>query len=192
MVIRKLQLMEKAIEFCKYLEKNGITYDLCIKHKEVLGCNDSEEYYRRFQYYLEDNYSICKNLLVHEQKGEKRNFLLITDSTNKIDLNSLKDTLDCKKLEFVNKEEMEKLLNTTPGNVSLFNLIYDKLKKVQLVIDEELFFKKQLAFHPLYNGMSLFLKPDECLKFLELINRNATIVCLPKKDNLVFEKKKAM
>ena len=82
-------------------------------------------------------YVICKNLLVRERKGERRKFLLVTDSRKQLDLKALKDTLGCSKLEFVQEEEMKRLIHTTPGNVSLFNMMYDKDKQVNYLETED-------------------------------------------------------
>lgn len=179
---RKMEKTIRAKSFCEYLGKNGINYDICIRHQEVLGCDESSKYYERFNEYLEPDYVICKNLLVHERKGEKRNFLIITDSKKKINLIGLKESLGAKKLEFVNEEDMKTLLNTEPGNVSLFNIMYDKAEQVNLIIDQDLFSSSSLAFHPLYNGMSIFLKPEECLKFLKVVNRKFCIMPIDAKE----------
>lgn len=179
--LERLKKIEKARNFCTYLEQNGIKYDICIKHKEVLGCDESSLYYQRFEDYLCDDYSICKHLLVRERKGEKRTFLIVTDSSKQVDLSSIREELDCKKLEFVKEDDMKELINTTPGNVSIFNMIYDHDKKVNLVFDEDLLSRESLAFHPLYNGMSLFLKPKECLKYVGLINRDISTFKVPEK-----------
>lgn len=172
--------INKALDFCHYLDRHGVHFDRCIKHRVVAGCEESILYYERFQDYLFDEYAVCKNLFVQERKGDKRKFLIITDSNKRVDLKSLKEMMDSKKLEFVCEDTMKSLLHTTPGNVSLFNIIYDEDEKVDLIIDEDLLKASELAFHPLYNEMSIFLKPRECLKFLKLIGREATF--LPIKD----------
>lgn len=179
---RRFMMMDMAYKFLHFLDSKGIHYDRCIKHKIVKGCDDSNLYYKRFEEYLENTYTICKNLLVQERKGEKRKFLIITDSRKKVNLSDLKDQIETKKLGFVGEEDMKRLLHTTPGNVSLFNVISDKAKKVNIIIDEELLFKDSLAFHPLYNEMSVFLKPKECLKFLATIDRTATILPISEKQ----------
>lgn len=177
---KRYQKIDKALSFCQYLDRHGVHFDRCIKHPMVLGCEDSTLYYERFRDYLFDEYVICKNLFVQERKGDKRKFLIITDSKKKVDLRSLREMINSKKLEFACEDTMEDLLHTTPGNVSLFNIVYDDDKKVDLIIDQDLLKASELAFHPLYNEMSIFLKPKECLKFLKLIGREATF--LPIKD----------
>lgn len=78
---------------------------------------------------------------------------------------------------------MKQLINIAPGYVSIFNMIYDYDKKVNLILDEYLLEKKLLAFHPLYNGMSIFLLPKECLEFIELIDRDINILKIFEKDD---------
>ncbi len=184
--IKKYQLGQ---QFCEYLKEQEISYAWCIRHPEVCGCEESRDYYKRYQEYLGDDYSICKHLLVHERKGEKRVFLIIVDDSKNVDLQKLKIELKCSKLEFVSMEEMQELLHTVPGNVSLFNMKFDIQRKVNLIIDKELFDKSLLAFHPLYNGMSLFLTPENTIKYLNMIHRQASFLEIPvKKKELLLEK----
>ena len=186
---QKIKKIKIGKDFCQELESKGISYSWCIKHPEVLGCSQSREYYQRYQEYLGSDYSICKHLLVHERKGEKRTFLIIVDDEKSVDLKELKEQIGCSKLEFVSSEEMDELLHTVPGNVSLFHMKFDINHKVDLIIDRELLDKSLLAFHPLYNGMSLFLTPDSALEYLGTINRTGTIMEVPsKKQERVLEK----
>lgn len=179
--------INKAQLFCDFLEQKNIFYEYCFKHPEVLGCDESKSYYQRFCSYVE-NYTICKNLAVHERKGKHRKFLIITDQSKQVDLKKLKEVLVSSKLEFISEEELATLLNTYPGNVSIFNLLYDKDQQVELIIDEELLTSELLVFHPLYNGMSMFIKPKEIIKFLNMLKRNRTMTELPKKEPLCLKK----
>lgn len=183
-------MIQKARDFCQYLTDHHILYEVCLKHQEVLSCEESSLYYQRFQDYLKDDYVICKNLLVQERKGEKRKFLVIIDSRDQLSFQQLREVLDCRKLEFVSSEEMKELLDTIPGNVSLFNLVNDQNNQIHLVFDQKLLQANLLAFHPLYNGMSLFLRPSECFKFLDLIKRKVDVVSLSKEKEKQFIKNK--
>lgn len=175
----------KAFEFCDSLEKRGIQYDYCIRHKEATGCVD----YSRWEDYLDENYAVGKHLLVQERKGNKNKYLVITDSSKQVDLKALKEELSCRKLEFVSPVDMENLINATPGNVSIFNIIYDENKEIKLIIDEDLLETSEVAFHPLYNGMSIFMPLSECFKFLNTIGREAKVMSIPvKKEEKVLIK----
>ena len=96
--------------------------------------------------------------------------------------------LETKKLEFVNDDGLEELLHTKAGNISIFNMMYDVTKQIELVIDEELLQKDCLVFHPLYNELSIFIKPEECLKFLKLIQREAKIMEIASKEVGSYQK----
>lgn len=186
---QKIDKIKLAQDFCQELEDKGIPYSWCIKHPEVLGCSESRYYYQRYQEYLGSDYSICKHLVVHERKGERRIFLIIVDDEKSVDLKALKEEICCSKLEFVSSEELEELLHTVPGNVSLFNMKFDVQHKINLIIDKELLERSLLAFHPLYNGMSLFLTPDSALEYLSKINIIPSIMDVPcKMKERVLEK----
>ena len=175
--------IEKAQQFCNYLQNHGVQYEWCIKHKEVSSCVESFHYYERFHYYLGEEYSICKNLLVKERKGNERFFLIIVDASKQVDLAALRPLLFAQKLTFVDAATMQEVLKTTPGNVSLFNMIYDQQQQIEPIIDASLLSKKFLAFHPLYNGMSLFIKPPQMFHFLTAIHRMAQVIHIPEKKS---------
>ena len=182
----RIEMTKKAFQFCDSLERRGIQYDYCIRHQEATGCVD----YSRWNDYLGENYAVGKHLLVQERKGEKKKYLVITDSSKQVDLKSLKEKLDCRKLEFVKEEDMESLIHTTPGNVSIFNMIYDVNEEIQLVIDQDLLNASEVAFHPLYNGMSIFMKPEQCFKFLSYIDREAIVLPIESKEKMIPDQKK--
>ena len=174
----RIEMTKKAVKFCDTLERKGIQYDYCIRHKEATGCVD----YSRWNDYLGDDYAVGKHLLVQERKGEKKKYLVITDSSKQVDLKALKEELDCRKLEFVSPSDMENLINATPGNVSIFNMMYDENKEIKLIIDEDLMNASEVAFHPLYNGMSIFMPLSECFNFLATIGRSAEVMAIPVKN----------
>lgn len=183
------QKFDTGYNFCQELKEKGIEYFTCITHPEVLSCLDSEMYYTKCNDLFGKDYSICKHLFVHERKGLKRHFLVIVDDEKEVDLKKLKEELGSSKLEFCSEDELKQLLNTVPGNVSLFHTKFDKDNNVNLIIDQELLDRELLAFHPLYNGMSLFLTPECALQYLNSINKEAYFYTIPSKNNYsVLEK----
>lgn len=181
----RIEMTKEAFQFCKKLEKKGIHFDRCIRHEEATGCVD----YSRWNYCLKDDYAVGKHLFVQERKGDKNKYLVITNSSKQVDLKALKEELSCRKLEFVIPSDMESLINATPGNVSIFNMMYDENKEIKLIIDEELLEASEVAFHPLYNGMSIFMPLSECFNFLSTIGRSAEVMAIPaKKEEKVLIK----
>lgn len=177
-VLHELRGIQKAKFLFEKLSTFSVEYEICIKHKVTTSCEESLRHYKRFERYLGSDYSVCKHLLLKEKK-EDRVFLVIIDMNKIVDIKKLREILECKKLEFISIEEMSFLLKTTPGNISIFNLINEKNQKIELLFDQELLKFSLLAFHPLYNGMSLFIKPVELDKFLKAINRNIVLTEVP-------------
>ncbi len=178
----KLKKMKMGQDFCQELEQNGIFYTWCIRHPEVVSCIESRHYYQRYQEYFQTDYSICKHLLVQERKGEKRIFLIVVEDEKEVDLHQMQEVLNCSKLEFVSKEKLESLLHTYSGNISIFHLKYDINHQIKLVMDQDLLHKKLLAFHPLYNGMSVFIEPKYILKYLKIIGCQKKMISIPEKQ----------
>lgn len=178
----RIERTREAFQFCDSLEEKGVHYDYCFVHKEATGCVD----YSRWRRHLGDDYAVGKHLLLQERKGDKNKYLIITDSSKQVDLKSLRERLDCRKLEFVSPTDME-WINATPGNVSIFNMIYDENKEIELIIDEDLVSADEIAFHPLYNGVSIFMPWTECCKFLKGIKRHATIIPIPIKQKSLYK-----
>ena len=174
----RIEMTKKAVKFCNTLKRKGVHYDYCISHEEASGCVD----YSEWNDVLGENYAVGKNLFVQERKGDKNKYLIITDSSKQVDLKALKEELDCRKLEFVSPSDMENLINATPGNVSIFNMMYDENKEIKLIIDEDLLEASEVAFHPLYNGMSIFMPLSECFNFLAAIGRSAEVMAIPAKS----------
>lgn len=188
---QKLKNIKVALNFCSELEKMNVLYQYCIRHREVLGCAESRRYYQRYKEYIGQEYSICKHLLLQEKKGQ-RLFLVIVDASKQVDLKEMREILNSKKLEFVSEEIMKESLHTSPGNVSVFHLQYDTSHRIECVMDHELCDQPLLAFHPLYNGMSLFLTPTNVFQYLKKINRTIRILDVPmKQDEAVLVKKQS-
>lgn len=176
----ELKKVQVGISFCKYLEKNEIMYDFCIKHPLVTGCDESEKYYKNCSSEIDTSYSICKHLFLKERKGDKK-YLVVVDKEKQVDLKSLREKLECKKLEFASEDELYNSLHTTTGNISIFSIISDKDKKVELIVDKDLAAYPLLAFHPLYQCMTVFLREEAIFKFLKLFSRTAAILEIKKK-----------
>jgi len=75
------------------------------------------------------------------------------------------------RLSFAAAEDMERLLDITPGSVSVMGLMNDTEHSVQLLIDEEILLGDYIACHPCINTSSIKLKTEDLLhKFLPVVN----------------------
>ena len=83
------------------------------------------------------------------------------------DIKHLAEILDEKRLSFANDKELEELLQVEPGAVTPFGLLFDKEKKVQLIVDEEVDPNSTVGFHPFVNTTTLNIDYADFLRFLE-------------------------
>ena len=92
----------------------------------------------------------------------------------------LSKQINSSRLSFGSAEKMMELLNIAPGSVSVFGLMNDKEKAVNLLIDEDLKNDEYIGFHPCKNTSTLKIRYDDLLeRFLPGINRTFQYVELP-------------
>ena len=74
---------------------------------------------------------------------------------------------------------MERLLDITPGSVSVLGLMNDSGKQVQLLIDEDVLSGEYFGCHPCINTSSLRLRMDDLMnKILPAVNHAPRMVTL--------------
>lgn len=108
----------------------------------------------------------CKNLFL-QNKNKTKYFLVIIGHEKRADLKSLQIQLQTSSLSFTSEERLFQMLGLTSGAVSPFGLIYDKEKKVNVVIDDMLLNEQYLSFHPNINTATLELSMCDFKKYLE-------------------------
>lgn len=137
------------------------TIEACREVENVLGC------------------AICKNLfLTNRQQTEFYLLLMPGDKPFKTKL--LSKQIGSARLSFASAEDMERLLDITPGSVSVLGLMNDVDKKVHLLIDKDLAGDEYLGCHPCINSSTLKLSMKDLLeKLIPAMGHPITWVELP-------------
>ncbi len=107
-----------------------------------------------------------KNLFLRNAKGDTH-YLVILESTKRLNLKRLASLLGESKLSFASPERLMKYLGLTPGSVSPFGLINNTDKLVKVIIDSGLLQYKKLAYHPNINTATLVIATDDLKRFLD-------------------------
>lgn len=158
----KLVEVKRLLEYLRMIEISPIL----IEHDEVISCDDSKTIYDA-KGYDEKYYGLAKNMLLRDKKG-KNFWLVILDYKKSLDFEMLRETLGTgKKIGMATEEDLDRLLKSKRGSVSLFSLIYDVEHKVRVIIDEDLISKDYLAFHPNDNTKTAFIRNSDALDFLD-------------------------
>ena len=108
------------------------------------------------------NVNMCKNLFLCN--AQKTNYyLLLMPGEKKFKTKDLSGQIGSSRLSFASAEDMERLMDITPGSVSVMGLMNDLENQVQLLIDEEILRDEYLACHPCINTASIKFKTEELM-----------------------------
>ena len=146
---------DKIKSVCSYLDNISVDYEItehspaatieeCIEIEEIL---DAE---------------ICKNLFLRTTNASAY-FLLILRNDKPFVTSKISKLLGSSRLSFASGEEMETLLNTSPGSLSILSLIFDKEKKIRLAIDKDVIDDEFFCCHPCDNTATLKMKSSDII-----------------------------
>jgi len=116
----------------------------------------------------------CRNLFLRDKK--KRNFLLVLPDETEVDLNKLPDIIGSARLSFGSAERLWECLGVRPGSVCPFSIINDTDHQVQIFLDDGMMKSNLVAYHPLLNTMTVTLKPEDLIKYIESTGHEAHII----------------
>ena len=105
---------------------------------------------------------ICKNLLLCNRQ-QTDFYLLMIPGDKQFKTSALSKQIGSSRLSFASAEHMERLLDITPGSVSVLGLMNDREKQVQLLIDEDVLNGEYFGCHPCINTSSLRLRTDDLM-----------------------------
>ena len=142
--------LPKEIRVYDFLDNLGIVYDR-IDHPAAMTMEACEEIDRALEAV------ICKNLLLCNRQ-QTDFYLLLMPGDKKFVTKDLSAQLGTARLSFATPEFMEKLLDITPGSLSVMGLMNDHERRVQLLIDEDVFCGEWIGFHPCINTSSLRIR----------------------------------
>lgn len=128
---------------------------------------------------------ICKNLfLTNRQQTDF--YLLLMPGHKPFKTKDLSHQIGSARLSFALPEHMERLLDITPGSVSILGLMNDHENRVRLLIDRDLLRDEFLCCHPCINSSTLKLRMTDVLeKLIPALGNTLTYVELPQHEHNV-------
>jgi Ala-tRNA(Pro) deacylase len=162
---------DKEIRVYDMLDRLGIAYDR-VDHEALATMEACIEVDKLLKV------NMCKNLFLCNAQKTKF-YLLLMPGEKKFKTKDLSGQIGSARLSFASAEDMERLMDITPGSVSVMGLMNDRDNQVQLLIDEELLQDEYMACHPCINTSSIRLKTEELMKrFLPEVKHESVIVRL--------------
>lgn len=165
--------LPKEIKVYDFLDKLEIEY-YRVDHNEA----DTMEKCEKIEKELKT--VICKNLfLCNRQKTEY--YLLMMPGDKVFKTKDFSPLMGSSRLSFGTSEDLEKMLDLTPGSVSIMGLINDNEHKIHLAIDKDVLVPEFVGCHPCINTSSLKIRTKDLLeKYLPAVGHTPTLVSLPR------------
>lgn len=156
-------------EVLETLEKMKIKYEI-IKHPKAYTTKQADKY-------VEGHDGVLSKSLFLAGKNDKKFYLLILDDNKRADLKKLSNLVG-ERLHFANEKYLKAKLNLKPGSVSIFGILNNKEKDVNVYIDKNIIKETKISFHPNENTATIFILMDDMFKFLDNLNINYKIIDL--------------
>ncbi len=108
----------------------------------------------------------CRNLFLRDKK--KSNFLVCLQNATDVDMRKLPDLIGSyQNLSFGSAERLWEYLGVRPGSVCPYSIINDTGHLVKICLDKSMMETDIVNFHPLLNSMTIGVKPQELITFIE-------------------------
>lgn len=160
---------DKIKKVCKRLESLGIEYEM-IEHSPVSTIEEC----KKIEEIIND--TICKNLLLRTTNGAVH-YLLILRNDKRFVTGEISKKLGSSRLSFASGEEMESMLCTSPGSLSILSLIFNEEKNILLAIDRDAAENEYFCCHPCDNTATLKIKSADILNvYLPSLGINPIII----------------
>ena len=96
----------------------------------------------------------------------------------------LSSQIQSARLSFADETYMREFLHIRPGSVSVLGLLFDREKRVRLLIDGDLLSEPYIGCHPCVNTGSLKIRTEDLLnRILPETGHPYTVVSLPDREN---------
>jgi len=122
---------------------------------------------------------MTKNLLLKD-RSTGQVYMVVMEGEKRLDISALAAQLESTKnrLQFVKFDDVEATVGVPPGHVSIFNLLNDVAKDVQIVFDTALMQSPEIGFHPNVNTATVMMQPQNVIEFLQRFGHEPRIVDL--------------
>ena len=165
------------MDIYQFLAEHDIEYER-YDHPPVFTCEEAS----RLCPEMPAGAAKTKNLFLRDKKG-LHHFLVTVRDTKRVDVKALGPLLGVRKLSFASPQRLQKYLGLDPGSVTILGLVNDVDKKVEVIVDEDVWNSKAIRCHPLVNTSTLVISQDDIRRFLGLTGHNVRILHVPSRLN---------
>ncbi|MHC3511860.1 prolyl-tRNA synthetase associated domain-containing protein [Streptococcus suis] len=152
------------------LEKLGIDYSI-VEHPPALTTEEADSY-------IEDLEGVWTKSMFLTNKKKTAFYLLIMDDNKQLDMDRFRDLVGANRIRMASSDSLMEKMHLPAGVVSVFGLLHNVDKDVQVYFDKEILTEPILTFHPNGNTKTIFVKTEDVLRFVEEAGFSVNIVAL--------------
>lgn len=119
-----------------------------------------------------------KNVFIRDGKGQ-RHILVIVPHDKRVDMAELARQLPATKLSMASPERLLRHLGVTPGSVSIFAVVNDSERAVELIVDEAIWRADKIQGHPLRNTATVVITHAALAAFLAHTGHTPRVMRVP-------------
>ena len=116
----------------------------------------------------------CRNLFLRDKK--KKNYLLVLPVDIAVDIKKLPEILGSSRLSFGSNDRLWEYLGVRSGSVCPFSIINDTDHQVEIFLEKSMMAQDIVCYHPMLNTMTIALKPDDLLRYVQYTNHTPHII----------------
>jgi len=141
------------------LDTLEIPFDI-VEHPAVFTTEEADKY-------IEGKRGVRTKSLFLTNKKKTAFYLVFMDDEKRLDMKKFAEIVGEKHVKFASAESMLDKLGLTPGSVSIFGLLNNKEKDVQVYFERDIVGEVPLTFHPNDNTKTLFVATRDLFRFLK-------------------------
>lgn len=152
------------------LENLDIPYEI-VEHPPALTTEEADQFIVGIE-------GVRTKSMFLTNKKKTAYYLLIMDDTKRLDMDKFKDLVSANRIKMASSDSLAEQMKLPPGVVSIFGLLNNNSKNIQVYFDKEILSEPRMSFHPNVNTKTIFLSTQDVLKFIQAIGYDYTIIDL--------------
>ncbi|WP_155964821.1 prolyl-tRNA synthetase associated domain-containing protein [Streptococcus ruminantium] len=150
------------------LAQLGMNYEI-VEHPAALTTQDADRY-------IEGLEGVRTKSMFLTNKKKTAYYLLIMDDQKQLDMDLFRELVGANRIRMASSDSLMEKMQLPVGVVSVFGLLNNPERDIQVYFDKEILSDPILTFHPNVNTKTIFIKTEDVLRFVEEIGFTAHIV----------------
>lgn len=152
------------------LKDMGIAYQV-VEHPPAFTTEEADAY-------IEGLEGVRTKSMFLTNKKKTAFYLLIMDDRKQLDMELFKELVGANRIRMASSDSLMEKMSLPAGTVSIYGLLNNKEKDIQVYFDEEILSEAILTFHPNVNTKTIFVKTEDVLRFVKEIGFDYHVIQL--------------